>query len=512
MTQNRRIFLNIVATYGRSLYALVIGLFTARWAFNALGVVDYGLYGVVAGLTGFIAYFNNILGGAVGRFYAVSVGGQRMDSVAGLMTCRMWFTTAIVIHTVLPSILMLIGYPIGVWAIQNFLTVPPDRVEACVCVWRFVCVTCFLSMASVPFNAMYTAKQYIAELTIYSFFTTTANACFLYYMITHPGFWLTRFALWQCLLGLAPNLIIAIRACCLFQECRFLKKYANCWGNVKTLSKYAFWSAWGGFGAMLRDQGGSVLVNMHFGPKENAGMNIGASISSHTNTLSGSMIGAFSPAIYNAWGAGDFDLARTLAYQTCKIGTLCILVFSIPLAIEVDHVLILWLKTPPDHAAGFCLFVLLMNVIDKLAVGHMIAVAANGKIARYQIFLGTSLVVTLPLAWLLVEFGVGIYSIGWAMVATMLVCALGRVWFARHLVGMSSRYWLRRIFSPIMIVTVFSVAVGNIPKFMMEASFLRVLVTTGLVESVLIPLSWFFVLEQVEREFVVKHVQRLFRR
>lgn len=40
MTQNRRILLNIVATYGRSLYALVIGLFCGRWALMALGQVD----------------------------------------------------------------------------------------------------------------------------------------------------------------------------------------------------------------------------------------------------------------------------------------------------------------------------------------------------------------------------------------------------------------------------------------------------------------------------------------
>ena len=47
MTQNRRIVLNIIATYGRSLYALVIGLFTARWVQMTLGKSDYGFYGVV---------------------------------------------------------------------------------------------------------------------------------------------------------------------------------------------------------------------------------------------------------------------------------------------------------------------------------------------------------------------------------------------------------------------------------------------------------------------------------
>ena len=47
MSPNRRIFLNIIATYGRSLYALVCGLFTARWVLQALGQVDFGLYGLV---------------------------------------------------------------------------------------------------------------------------------------------------------------------------------------------------------------------------------------------------------------------------------------------------------------------------------------------------------------------------------------------------------------------------------------------------------------------------------
>ena len=88
MTENRRIFLNIVATYGRSLYALIIVLFCGRWTLMALGEVDYGLMGVVGGLTAFMAYFNGILGGAIGRFYALSVGEQKKDPAAGLEARR----------------------------------------------------------------------------------------------------------------------------------------------------------------------------------------------------------------------------------------------------------------------------------------------------------------------------------------------------------------------------------------------------------------------------------------
>lgn len=47
---NWRIFLKIVATYWRSLFVLVCGLFISRWALVALGKTDLGLYGVVGGM------------------------------------------------------------------------------------------------------------------------------------------------------------------------------------------------------------------------------------------------------------------------------------------------------------------------------------------------------------------------------------------------------------------------------------------------------------------------------
>ena len=502
MSPNRRILLNIVATYGRSLYALVIGLFCGRWTLRALGETDYGLMGVVGGLTVFVSYLNGILSGAIGRFYAIAIGAQTANRAEGLDQSRMWFTTSVVIQTVMPTILLVVCYPIGEWAVRSFLTIPQDRIETCVWVWRFSCTSCYVGMLAMPWNAMYGAHQYIAELTLYSFATTTLNAVFLYYMISHPGIWLAKFAFWQCFLAVLPNMIIAIRAHFLFPECRIVRRHLRCWGNVKRIGSYSLWNAWGGFGALLRGQGLAVLVNKYFGPRANAGVAVGSNLSGHCNTLAGSMQGAFSPAIFNAWGAKNYDLARKMAYQTCKIGTLLILVFALPLSLEVNEVLRLWLVNPPQYAAGICLFVMAMSVIDKMAVGHMICVNANGKVAQYQAFVGTSLVMALPVAWVLVVLGVGVYSIGWAMVGTMAVCATGRVWFARRLVGMSARYWLRRICIPLGVVIALSLSVGSLPRLFLPASFGRICLTTMLVEVFLVPFAWFLILDESERNFV----------
>lgn len=511
MTANKRIFLNIVATYGRSLFALLCGLFTARWTLQSLGEVDYGLMGVVGGLTAFIAFFNGLLAGAIGRFYAVAVGKAQAvgKALEGLEECRQWFSIAVFIHTVIPLILMMIGYPIGVWAVRNWLTIPPDRIEACVWVFRCVCLSCFIGMVNVPFTAMYTAKQYIAELTIYSFISTTLNVCFLYYMITHPGVWLTKLAVWTMCLSVVPQLIICLRALKVFPECRFRLTLVWAPQKFKQLLYYAGWQCFGSLGAMLRGQGLAILVNKYFGPKVNSAMAIGNNVAAHAGTLSASMIGAFQPAIANAYGAGDMNRMRALAYRACKIGTLLLLLFMIPLAVELPEVLRIWLKQPPQYTAGLCWCVLAMVVIDKTAVGHMLAVNACGKIALYQAVLGGALLLTLPLAWLWVALGWGVYAVGWAMIATMMLCAWGRVWFARSLVGMSARYWLFRIFIPLGVVGAISGAVGLLPRLWMTASIWRISVTGMLIEAILLPLAWLLLLDAEERHFVKAKVAQL---
>ena len=515
MSPNRRIFLNIIATYGRSLYTLVCGLFTARWVLAALGKEDFGLYGVVGGLTVFVSFFNMLLSMATGRFYAFAEGkavkvGKDGNGTEGIEECRQWFSTAVMLHTIVPIVLVAIGFPLGMYAVEHWLTIPPDRLNACRWVFRFVCVSCFVGMLNVPFQAMYTAKQYIAELTIYSFAATTANVIFMYFMVTHPGDWLAKYALWMCVVSVVPQVLICIRALKVFPECRFRMEYAWSGSRTKQLASFAFWQMFGGLGAIAKDQGVQILVNKYFGPVYNASMSIANQVSVQSQTLSGAMQGAFAPAITTACGAGKFDEMRSLAYRTCKFGMLLALVFVLPLALELRTILDLWLANPPPLVAELCWCILLMAIIDKSASGHMLAVAAKGKIAAYQAFLGGSLILTLPIAWLLVAKGFGFVSIGWSMVLTMMMCAWGRVLFARKLVGMSARYWLFRIMIPVFVATIIAGGVGYLSRFVLSPGLSRVGLTTIFCEVAFLPLVWFVLLDASERLYLSNRILGFF--
>lgn len=512
MTANKRIFWNVVATYGRSLYALVCGLFTARWVLMTLGDVDYGLIGVVGGLVGFMTFFNGLMASAVSRFYAFSVGQAQAaaDPDAGLDECRRWFNVAVAIHTVIPLVSLIVGYPIGEWAVRHYLTIPPARVEACVWVFRISCLSCLVSMMSVPYRAMYTAKQEIAELTIYGFATTTLNVVFLCYMVTHQADWFIRYVGWTAFLSIAPSLIISMRSFVKYRECRFVPRYCFDWGRMVKMFRYAGCRTLNSIAMMTAFQGMTILVNKLLGPALNAAMAVGNNVCSHALSLTGAIRGAFTPAITNAAGEGSPAKVENLACRASVFSTLSVAIFAIPLILEIDEVLFLWLKEPPVQTAILVQLLLLARMIDCLTFGQCISVYAYEKIAAYQIFEAVMFFIPLPVAWLIFSCGGGLEGVGFGFVILYSMDDLVKLYFARRQCGQSIRRWFRRVFLPLFAVIFSSIASALLPRCLLAASFWRVVLTTVDVLAVLSVSTWCFVLVPTDKEKILARLKLIF--
>ena len=510
MTPNRRILLNVLASYGRSLLGIACGLFSTRWVLMALGNTDLGLYGVVGGLALFVTFFNIQFSLAISRYFAYSIGQAKVsdDKEKGLEECRRWFNIAVSIHTVLPFILVIVGYPIGAYAITHgWLVIPLERVMACVWVWRFTCISSLVAMMSVPFQGMYTAKQYIAELTVYSAIQTSARTILAYLMVVFPSDWLAKYAFGMMLIASVPSIVICIRAVQIFPECTFVKRYLWDWFRVKNLISYVTWQLFGSGGYVLRNSGVAVLVNKILGPQVNAAMSIGNTLSAETAVLTGALNGAFAPVITSACGAKDFELMRRMAFRSCKFGLALTLIFALPLAIEIKEVLHLWLKEPPPFTSELCLCLLACVVMEKATLGHMMAINASGIIAKFQSAHGFFLMLALPVGLVALLIIRSVWSIGIALVATMAMVVLCDVWIARRAVGMSGMEWVKTIVVPIGILSAVCTAIGTLPSFFMEPSLLRVIVTTMVMLLVFCPLLWAVVLSVDERMFVRERIR-----
>ena len=196
-----------------------------------------------------------------------------------------------------------------------------------------------------------------------------------------------------------------------------------------------------------------------------------------------------------------------MSYRACKFGLLLLLLFALPLSLELRKVVQIWLITPPANTVLLCMTAIASCLIRVATTGHMIAVNANGRVALYQFSVGTSLIMSIPIGWVLVKYGLGVWGIAVAILVSSMCCSIGRVCFARYLVGLSFVHWLRRIVLPVLAVALITGLAGVTIRYFMEESFLRIVITTIICEVVFLPLAWFVALECDERDFVKTRVR-----
>lgn len=501
MSPNKRIFLNIVATYGRSLFAAAVGIFSSRWIFLAFGEVDFGLFAVVGSIIAFITFFNGVLGSSITRFYAYAIGeARKMDDESGRRHVCEWFNTALSVHTVVPLVLMLIGYPIGIYAIYHWLQIPPERVAACVWVFRISLVTAFAGMVSIPFVSLYTAYQDIVELSLYGVVNSVLVFMTSYWLMSVESDRLVVYALAMMLIHAGIPIIQVVRAFCKYRVCRI--DFSAWWNGMrnKKLFSFAGWQFFGNCGAMMRAQACTMLTNVYFGPRLNAAYGISNTVLGQTGSLTNALIGAFTPAITSEEGAGDRCRMISYAWRSSRYGTYLLLLFLTPLSLEINEVLRLWLRNPPEWTSVLCLVAFIETVFNKMTVGQQLAIAAQGRIALYQATLGTIMIAAFPLAWVFILLGCGPVSVVVSLVATTTACSIGRIWFGWHQLGMRPVDWLREVALPLATVSFCAFAAGSTIRFLMAPSFLRVCATFMFSVGAIMVAGWFVVLGQAERD------------
>ena len=514
MTQTRRILLNVLATYGRSLFSMACGIFTGRWVLEALGSTSYGVFGVVGTVIGMVTVVNNMLSSSVSRYFAFEIGKAKaaVDKAAALEECRGWFNTALAIHTIIPLTLVSIGYPLGVWAIRNYFAIPMEMVETSVWVFRFALITSFVGMTSVPFKSLYVANQMIAELTIYSFFQTLANVVFAWILLSYSGDRLLFNSFYLMLIAVVPQLIIATRAFWVFEECRVRPQMMFNRSRYGHLFSFAGWQVVGWLGLTLRFQGLAALCNKALGLQFNSSVAVSNNVSQHAMTFSYALNGAFSPAITNSAGAGDAKIFQALVIRSCKFGSLLCAIFVIPLGLEIHYVMHLWLKEVPPLAEPLCAISLVTLLIERMTAGLSSAISAKGDIKLSEICCGIIWAASLGFGYFFVVVcKMSVLGIGLAILICTILQDIKNVILARYIVGIPIRRWIFSFAVPFTLIALVSFCLGGSMRFVMDESLIRLILSVVISVGCQILLGYYGLFDNEERLFIKQKVIFRFR-
>ena len=197
-----------------------------------------------------------------------------------------------------------------------------------------------------------------------------------------------------------------------------------------------------------------------------------------------------------------------MAFRVCKIGTFLTLLFALPMVLEIDNLLLVWLKNPPPMASELCIAALIFMVIEKLSSGHITAVNATGKVAKFQTVRGLLRTSVAPLALILIWFTHSVVAMSIALPISAFIVVLGDVYLSQTRAGLSIRYWIKRVVLPIMSIVLITVLIGFLPRVIFTNPWLRLLLTSAISVVVMLFLGWFFLLDSDEKIFILKKFKR----
>jgi O-antigen/teichoic acid export membrane protein len=502
MGSTKKVLLNTIVTYARTVFGVCLSLFSSRWVIEYLGESDFGLYTLVGAIIVFVTFLNAALSAGTSRYFAFYLDNDDNQEV------NRWFNVSLSIHIVLPIVLIMISWPLGEHIIRGILVIAANRIEDAVIVFRFSLLSAFFSMVSVPFIAMYTAKQQFMELAfaglLYSFFIFL-SAFLLRYIYNDR---LTRYTMMMVISSIVIQFFQILRALFIFIECRIDFKH---WFNRERYGKllsFSLWNLCGNLGHLLKMQGMALLANIFFGTKGNAGLGIANQVANQTNILASSLDASALPEIVRNEGMGNRARALYLARLTSKLGTILILLLTVPVLVEIDNILKIWLISPPEYSVILCRFMIIMYIIEKTTLGQESLLRSIGKIKVADSGRGIIYSLTIVLAYIFIKKGVGIISIGYSCVITMIFSRFPVLFEIKRHYGIPIFKWVTQNLFPYMIITLIVIAVSLLIRHFMEESLLRILSVFIANMFICGILAWFVLFDTSDKEIIFKKIKR----
>lgn len=498
---NKRIAKNTIFLYIRMILVLLVSLVTTRVVLKALGVVDYGIYNVVAGFVSMFGFFNTSMSNGVQRFYNFRLGVNDESSVTEV------YNTALQIQGLLAIIILILLETIGLWYMHTLMVIPAERMSTAMWVYQFSVLSMLLVILQIPYSAAIMAYERMDYFAFVSIFDVFAKLAIAYLLMSTSQDRLLLYGFLHLIVSLISFFLYYGYSKIHFKHLKIKFKYYE--NHFKQMLSFSGWNLFGTFAYMIKGQGLNMLLNTFFGPVVNAARGVSNMIMGGLQGFQGNIVVAFRPQLVKSYSAGEHSRVKNLFYSLSKISYLMLAMLSIPIIIELDYILNLWLgDVVPDYTKSFTILVLVNMVICSLNTPVSQVVHATGKMKNYQI--ATSIVICgiLPISWVLLKLGYGpniVYITSLLMtIVNQIVCNI----YLKKIFTYSIYEYIRKVILPCCMFTVLVPILPFIFMLLFPSSFIRLL-TIG-ITSVIISciVAYFVVLNQSEKALILNFIKR----
>lgn len=394
---NKRIAKNTMMLYIRMLFSMLVTLYTSRVVLDKLGVSDFGIYNVVGGIATIFTFVNTAMTSSTQRFLIFELGKKEKSKINEV------FSLSVMNHLLMVIMVVILCETIGLWFLNSKLNIPDDRMEAAtICFHVSIAVTA-LMVINTPFNADVIANE---KMSFFAYVSIVEVVCKL--LVAYIISWISydKLITYSFLLLIVQFLI----NCCYYIYCKTMfcesqLRFVKDWALQKEMLSFSSWTLIGNLSNVLGNQGLNFLLNMFFGPVVNAARGIALQCQNAILRFGANFQVAIHPQITKAYAAQDLERSRSLFYKSINYTFYLLFFLSLPVLLEINFILSVWLKNVPENTSMILRFMLVASIIDCISSPTICIAEATGNIKKFQL-IGYSVAISiLPFAYVIFKNG-----------------------------------------------------------------------------------------------------------
>lgn len=290
-----------------------------------------------------------------------------------------------------------------------------------------------------------------------------------------------------------------------FRECRLIKQ--NDKNLVRELTSFTSYSLIGQMPNILNTQGLNILINLFFGVTANAARGIAHQVEAAIVSFVSNFMVAVKPQITKSYAVNDTVRMFKLICYGSKYSFFLMLFFSIPVIIEAEFILKLWLGEYPKYTVTFLRLSILCHLVSMLGETGYTAIQASGKIKHYTQTI--TLIALLPLPATLISYLLGgnVFYAYYSYLITYVIVNIVRLFFMKAILGFSPKMFVDNVIYKIGLVALSAFIIPAILSNIIENSiccFFIVLISSIITTTVTI---WLLGLDSKERGVFKKYLK-----
>lgn len=490
---NKRIAKNTLYLYIRMLLVMAISLYTVRAILDILGVVDYGIYNVVGGVVTMFAFMNRTLSTSSQRYFSVALA---KDDHADL---KRVFSLNLTVFSLLGMIVFVLLETIGLWFVNNKMTIPAERMGAANVVYQLSIISMLFHIVVIPYMALVIAHEKMNIFAVIGVVEAIGKLGVVFLLTIISFDKLIIYGILILILSAGTSMWYVIYCLHKFPESHF-RWYWNKGEAIELLS-FSGWHFMGTFSTTCRSQGINILLNLFFNPAVNAARAVAYQIYGAVQQLVSNFFTAVKPQIYKSYGGNQFEDLYKLINRSTLICAFLISLLVFPIIANTEMILGIWLKEVPEYAVIFTQLVLINGLVDSVDGPTVAAALATGKIRKYMLIVSSVIIAIIPVSYVALLLGAKPWMTMCISIALSAFAVLVRGYLLRSMIGFPYGSYLM-VVGKITIVSTALFALCRFAIYNMAQNLLQIILWS-LVIALCVLVLYFIILSKGDRQFAV---------